>query len=188
MSFSVITDRPTAAEAAAANAEIQQRVLDTLVSMGYGDADLRTTSFTVNQAREYQVKDPTHPPVYRAQNSILVNLADLTRIGSTIDAALAAGATNVASVDFLSTHAEDAGREAVADAAARARRYAESLASSMGGRVGELLSIDNGGMRSSVFGGSLSILERQTNTPINTGDITYSAQVTARWRFLPGTR
>jgi uncharacterized protein YggE len=183
----VATDRPTAADAAAINAEIQQRVLDTLKSIGYEDSAMTTTSFSVDQVPDYETTVPKAPPAYRARNAIRVRIADLSRIGSTIDAALAAGATHVEDVMLLSVEAEEARREALADASSKARLDAEALARSMGGHLGGLLSVSTGGMNISRV---LSLQQGfiSSSTPINTGDLTFTAEITARWRYLPGIR
>jgi uncharacterized protein YggE len=184
LTIAVSTDRASAAEAAAMNAQIQQQVLDTLASMGYSADEISTTRFTVDLASEYQYKDPSHPPMYRARNQVRVVIADLTQIGSTIDAALAAGATHIADVDLLSADAAQASREALADAAAKARVDAEVLARSMGGQLGNLIWIttESRGIVTELTTTQGFIT---TSTPIKTGELSYSAHVTARWRFVP---
>jgi uncharacterized protein YggE len=173
----------TSQAAAAENARIQTAVLDAVRRAGIPAEQIRTQSLMVTPEYEYP-REGGRPTVtgYQARNAVVVDTRDISRVGGVIDAALAAGATNVEGPNFTLANPDSARREALdaavrkamADAAVMARAANVSL-----GVVMELTSEDGGGIpmfdrvaMASVRGGAES-----APTPVAAGRITVRASV-----------
>lgn len=187
VTLAVETKGASAATTAATNARVQQRVLDTLKTLGFRAPEVSTEEFNVSPNME-ELPRGTRQNGYVARNSVTVRLSDLARIGAVIDAALARGANNVESVEFSSTKRDSVSRIALATAAANSRASAEALAAALGGRIGELVEAtteESGGLFGS--GGKANFayaLAARSATPISPAEVVVSASVVTRWRFV----
>ena len=183
---------PAASAAAAQNTRTVQAVRDTLRRLGL-DSAVTTASYNVGPDFERPQPVERNAPRrvgYAARTVMRVQLTRLGQIGQVIDAALGRGATGVEGVFFEASTADDARREALADAAQSARRDAESLARALGGTLGPLLSTSTAagndprrfnvmmrmGMGGGVAGGA---------TQVTPNEIVVTAGVVTRWRFVP---
>lgn len=176
----------TAAVAGADNARRQKAILDTLRAMGLSSDQLSTINYSVSPEMQYNPNGGT-PRVtgYVVSNNVRVEVHRLDDIGRYIDAVLAKGANEISSLQFMSSKADSARRAALGEAVAHARADAEALAKAAGGSLGPLIEVSTTSspirpmmevaMRSSVAG---------QRTPIEPGEQTVSAMVTARWAFI----
>lgn len=136
---SVAAARDEAARAIAA-------VAAELREAGVADADVRTSSFSINPRYDYR-SDRQELVGYRVANTISVTARDLNGVGALLDRAAAAGgdATRVDSVTFRVEDTAALERQArvnaIADAAAKADLYAEQLGVSRG-RVSGVQEVD----------------------------------------------
>jgi uncharacterized protein YggE len=182
----VETRAPSAAAAAQENARIQRMVLDTLRTLGITPSQIATAGFTVQPNWEPTGKGGMQRNGFMASNAITVRLTQLDRVGAVIDAALARGATNVGQLTFDASNTADARRAALADAAAQAKAEAITLAKALGGSLGGLIMATTRGeevvVRPMV---SARAFGPAAETPIEPGDITVTANVLARWAFVP---
>lgn len=110
----VATRATTASEAMRRNAEAMERVIARLRDLGIPAKDIQTSSFSLN-AQYQHVRDGAAPRFigYDAANQVSVTLRDLTKVGETLDALVAAGANNLFGPNFTLE------RDQVAKAAAR---------------------------------------------------------------------
>jgi uncharacterized protein len=189
----VETKAPSAASAAAGNARAVQAVRDTLRRLGLDSA---ATTASYNVGPDFEPPSPMDRGErprrvgYAARTLVRVQLTRMDQVGRVIDAGLAKGGTGVEGVLFEASTAEQARREALADAAGAARRDAEALARALGGTLGPLLSASTAGgmdprrlnvmMRTAVGYGS-------TGTQVTPNEIVVSAGVVTRWRFVPSS-
>ena len=192
--LSVETKGATAAAVAATNARIQQRVLDTLRTLGFEGAQVSTVGFNVQPNREYPPQGGVRQQGYLARNAVRVRLTDLRRIGTVIDAALARGATGVEDVEFEATNVTAARSAALAEAAEHARSDAAALAQAFGGTLGPLLIVsttEDGGFASGrrrVNASSNYGYAEAAGTPITAGDLTVQLTIFARWALVQAPR
>lgn len=190
----VVSRAPSAGAAAVQNARQVDAVRDTLRKLGLESA---TTNASYNVGPDYEPPSVNRDGGprrigYAARSVLRVQLSRLGQVGQVIDASLARGATGVDGVFFESSIAEQARREALADAATSARADAEALARAMGGSLGALVSTStaagndprrmNVAMRLSggYAGGAMMA------TQVTPNEILITAGVVARWRFVPG--
>ena len=179
---------PSAASAAAANARTVAAVRDTLRKLGLDSA---ATTASYNVGPNYEQGDPTvrgepRRVGYAARTSVRVELKVLDQVGRVIDAGLGRGATGVEGVYFESSHAEEARRAALADAAQAAKRDAEVLAASLGGGIGPLISVTTA---SNIDPRRMNVMMRGavgmvSGTTVSPSEIVIAAGVVTKWRFI----
>lgn len=192
VSLAVETRGRTAAAAGAENARIQTAVLDTLRKLGIEQRHIRTQGVSITPEYEYP-RDGGRPTVigYQARNSIQVELQQIARVGTVIDAALGRGATNIGGLHFFASTTAEARRDAMRKAVARVRADAEAIAAAAGGSLGPLLEITaNADAPDTRQYNQASMMmakaERaDVSTPIEAGQIRVTAHVTARYTFVP---
>jgi len=189
ISIGVQSRAPTAAAAAADNARRQRAVLDTLRALGLASEDLSTNNYNVSPEMQYTPNGTVPPRViaYTVTNIVRAELRKLEDIGRVIDAALAKGANEISSLQFRSTQADSGRRLALADAVVNAKADAEVLARSAGGSLGGLIEVSSTSVSPPrTFDLALRATSAKASTPIEPGEQTVSATVTARWYFIPG--
>jgi uncharacterized protein YggE len=191
ITFSVETRGRTAASAGTENARIQAAVLDTLRRIGIASAQLKTQGVSINPEYEYP-REGGRPTVvgYQAQNSIQVEVRQISLIGTVIDAGLSRGATNVGGLRFFASSTEAATREAMRQAVVRARADADAIAEAAGGRIGGVIDIvaspNNYSPPQPMLAMSMAArsAERDVQTPIETGVLKVVVSVEARFLFV----
>jgi uncharacterized protein YggE len=175
----------TAAAAAADNARRQRAILDTLRALGLGSDQLSTMNFNVNPDIQYgQNNQPPKVIGYSVTNTVRADVRKLDDVAKIIDASLAKGANEISGLQFYSSKADSARRSAMAVAVANARSDAETLARAAGGTLGALLELSTtSAIRPMPEGMSVTAMARVA-TPIEPGQQSISASVTARWIFV----
>jgi uncharacterized protein YggE len=177
----VVARADTAAAALAENSAAMNRVLEQLRTAGVADELVQTSQFSVRplyETPERGVPTPETPRIigYQVANQVTVRVADLDRLGRILDALVTAGSNSIegpsfdlADPDALLDQARDA---AVADALAKARRYAAAA----GVELGEILTIEEGGayappprpmMRAEAMAADVPIAPGQTEVTAN---------------------
>lgn len=191
VTIAVVTTAPSAAEAGRLNAERVAPVLAAIRRQGVADSSIAASGYAVATAdRDYNEapRPAGSPPVYRARNAIRIALTELESVGRIIDAALAAGATEVSGLHFSSSTEAQARRRAYELAIAAARADAEVAAAAAGGRLGRLIEIQLG---ATPYGRMAFALAQSSGFPGSQGttvaphDIPVSAVVEMRFEFVP---
>ncbi len=178
----------TAAAAAADNARRQRAILDTLRSIGLANDQLSTENYTVSPQLQYsQNGQPPRVTGYLVANTVRIEVRQIADVGKVIDAGLAKGANEVSGLDFYSSQADSARRSALASAVAMARADAEVIARAAGGGLGALieLSSEPPSVRP-MLTQPMMMMQRAdaVATPIQPGQQTINAVVTAHWAFV----
>jgi uncharacterized protein len=149
ISAGVVAQAATASAALAENTQAMNRVFEQLRAAGLPPEDLQTAQFAVVPLYESRQSDPqtTTPPRivgYQVSNQVSARVRDINRLGATLDALVGAGANSIDGLSFdladpkqVLGEARDA---AVADALAKARRYAAAA----GVKLGAIISIEEG--------------------------------------------
>ena len=140
----VVTQSSNAATALSANAGRMAATLAALRKAGVAERDMQTT--TVNLSPQYRYAD-NQPPVitgYQASSRVSVRFRDVATSGRILDALVAAGANQIdgptLSIDKPEPLLDQAREKAIADAQARAARYARAT----GLRIKRIVSISEG--------------------------------------------
>jgi uncharacterized protein len=188
----VVAQAEEASQAQQLVSEAAERVLAALSEEGIAERDVRTTGINLYPVYDHRPRpdgEEGAPRVlgYRAGNSVSVRLTDLAKVGTVIDRAIAAGATNVDSLELTvgdeSVARQAALRGAVTDAAGKAAAIAEGL----GGSVGPVVEVQEGGASVTPMfleaGATMMRSQAAVSTPVAEGTVTVRAQITVRYRL-----
>ncbi len=181
----VTTVGESAAEALAANSTAMQAVMKRLAEAGVAARDLQTSGLSVNPNwTGYDSSSSGGPKIsgYTASNMLTVRVRALDGLGSVLDASVSDGANTLNGLTFGLAEPkpamDEARKEAVADAKAKAALIAEAA----GAKLGPIVSISEGGTvmdpqpmyRAAADSGA---------APVAGGEIGYSASVTVVWQL-----
>lgn len=167
----------TAAEAVALMSEGMAAVLAELDAEGVAPADIQTGQLSLYPNYADSSYDSSGEVTgFTASIAVDVRVRDLDRVGAILDAVVSDGANTFGGIRFDLTDPsgayDEARREAVADARAKAELYAEAA----GVTLGDLVSLsENGFFAAPVF--AAPRLEAADSVPIAPGEVSYSASV-----------
>lgn len=185
MRFVVQSSAATAAQAASLNGDRVRRVQAALANLGFRGNDARATGFSV--APNYDYREQRRLIDYQARTQVEVNLKDMERMGTILDAALGAGATEVAGMQFVSDTAEKARINAIAVAFADAKTEASALVAAAGKQLGPVISMTTGAIPVAFDG-----MQRVQLTGAAAGgapnverEVVVSFRVQVRWAIAP---
>ena len=117
-----------------------KKVLATLRALGVADKDLSTDYYIIHPV--YETYDSLTIKGYRINNTILVNLRDVSKVGPVLAAALSAGANEVVDVQFKTSQLRQYRDQARDLAMKAAQEKARDLAGAANAQPGCVLSID----------------------------------------------
>ncbi len=138
----VISQGATSEAAADLNAKQSKTIIDTLHQV-LPAGNIQTVNFSVNPNYQYP-KDGSPPTIlgYTANNTVRLQLDDLSLLPKLIAAATKAGASNVNRVNFALRDESKARAEALGKAADQARAGAVALAERLHVKLGRLLRVE----------------------------------------------
>lgn len=172
-----VTARGESARAASRKGAAEMdAVITSLQESGIDEADIRTTRFALHQVRQRDKETREVTVRWQVQNRVKATIRDIDSTGDTIDAAIAAGATNLDRLQFRASDPSAALAEAREAAVASAGLTASQLALAADVEVSGVLSIVEDGFRGAfdVSGGSRFYSQsgpRLASTPIQPGMI-----------------
>ncbi|HMS96823.1 MAG TPA: SIMPL domain-containing protein [Tabrizicola sp.] len=181
LSVGVTTQGDTAAAALAANSEAIAAVMARLTATGIEGRDMQTSNLYLNP--NWAGYDTGTPVIsgYVASNMLTITVRDLETLGAVLDSAVSDGANTLNGVTFgLADPApvlDEARKEAVSDARARA----ELLATAAGMKLGKILSITEssaGSMPYPMYDAAAS-----APVPVAGGELGLSASVTIQYEI-----
>ena len=145
INIGVRTEAPNAAAALRQNSADMSATIKKLKDLGVAEKDIQTSGLSINPRYDYE-KNRSQPEVigFTASNNVTVRLRDLSSAGSVIDQAVQSGANSLGGISFSFSDPkplyDDARRDAVADAKAKAKLLTDAADV----RLGKLLSIQEG--------------------------------------------
>jgi len=171
-----------AKEASALAATAMDAVIGSLLDMGIAENDIQTTSLNLNPIYDYD-DNPPNIVGWEASNMVNVTVRDMESVGDVVDAATAAGATNVNGISFRvedPTEAQALARTAaVKDAEAKAQQLAIDAGVNI---IGVITITESGGQqpqpiymaRADV---AFAAAEAAPSTPVLPGEVELSVNV-----------
>lgn len=145
ITLGVQTVAPTAAAAMAANAQRMTEVVASLRRAGLEGKDIQTSDLSLQPQYDYEQNRPPRLTGYQASNQVTVTVNDLERLGSALDAVVAAGANQVSGVSFGLKDPQAAEDQARIRAVKALQAKADLYAGATGYRVGRLINLSEGG-------------------------------------------
>jgi uncharacterized protein YggE len=177
----VVTEGDTASAALRANSEAMTKVIATLREQGLENRDIQTSGFSVSPRYRQYPRGETGPPVidgYTVSNMVTARVRDLDRLGGLLDRVVSDGANQLRGISFSIAETGDLMNEARKRAVADARARAEVLAAAAGVRLGEILTINDGGAhRPSPAPMYAMRAEAAMDVPMEAGEQTVQASV-----------
>lgn len=129
----------TATEAQNAASTAMTTVLGAIKALGIADADVQTSSFDTSAVYDYDVS-PAVVTGYQSTQTLTVKIRNTDLISNVLDAGPKNGATSVSSIRYEVDDETATIAEARDEAIAKAKVQAASIAKSMGGRLGRVVS------------------------------------------------
>ena len=191
----VTTEAKTARDALDANTKAMTELIATLKAAKIDDKDIQTSGFSVNPQYVYPERDAsgnTPPPRitgYTVANGVTVKVRKLADLGTILDQIVTSGGNTINGVSFSvedpAKLLDEARKAAFADAAEKARIYADAA----GAGLGPVLSItegndDNGGPRP--FALKAMAAPADAAVPVQPGELTYDVNVSVVWSLKTG--
>lgn len=177
----VHTEEATAADAVEANNAQTQKVINALKEAGVDAKDIRTSNFSIWPNQQYGPDGQPTSLRYVVDNSVYVTVRELESLGDLLDAAIAAGANSINSVQFDVADNSEALKKAREEAVKDAQKQAQELADAAGMSLGEVQSIsfnESAPVPYMEFGkGGGGGAAAESAVPINPGQLTVSATV-----------
>ena len=171
--------------------QIMQRVVKEIKALGIADEKIHTDRLSLypvysNPGRKTD-QEPEAPRIvgYRAATTVRVQVDDLERVGSVIDAGITAGANQLANLSFELRDDGKYRREAMKLAAQEARVKADAIAAAMNLQLGEVVEIREEGARMPYATERKYAAPASAGTPIQPGQIEVSAGVSIRFKLNP---
>ena len=180
VSVGVNTMAAAAADAQAENSAAMEQIIGALKAMGIASEDIVTESYSIYPQYDYNGTINTVIG-YQVSNSVSVTLHDIDMVGDVLAKATAAGANMAGSISFSSSKADELYNQALTEAYAAAKLKGEVLADAAGMKVKGLISLSEGADYSAVYAKNTTYYAAQevSSVPIETGQLTFSATVTA---------
>lgn len=185
ISIGVTSIEETAAAALTANSEAMRGVIERLKTAGIAEKDIQTSGLSVNPNwTGYDSSSSGGPSIsgYTASNIVTVDILALDGLGTVLDAAVTDGANTLNGVSFGLVDPRPVLDEARKAAVTDARAKAELLALAAGVKLGDLVSISEGGSS----GAPVPMFKADAvaaSVPVQGGEVSYSASVTVTWKL-----
>ncbi len=181
INIGVNTQRENAAEAVEINKEQTNAVIQAIKDFGVDAKDIRTTNFSIWSNPQYDPAGQITGTNYVVDNSVNVTVRDLEKLGDLLDAAVAAGANSIYSIQFDVEDKSEATKEARTKAVEDAKVEAQELAEAAGLSLVSIQSINYYESSPTTYfegkgGGGGAAMESAT-VPIQPGQLAISVTV-----------
>ena len=181
-SVGVVTQGTTAQDAGAQNATISTAVQSALKAALGNNGNIQTVNYSVTP--RYSSGNTPLLLGFTASNTVLVTTFNLSNIGVLIDTATKAGANSIGGVSFGLQNPDPFIQQALSQASKQALAYASSIASGVGGRLGNVMSAQQGYSFAPTGIANTGAAGAAPTTPIAVGTVSVSASVTVVVQLL----
>lgn len=123
------------------NTAKSQAVADSLKEFGVEPQDIQTTNFSIFPQQQYGPVGEMLGVKYAVDNTVMITVRDLTKMGAILSAVVSKGANNIYGITFDVADRTKAMSAARVSAINDARVQAEELAAAAGVSLGEVMSI-----------------------------------------------
>ncbi|MEN6394922.1 MAG: SIMPL domain-containing protein [Methanoregula sp.] len=193
ISFSVETENTDIKAAQEANSLAMNNVVDALAAAGVPRDQMKTTGYTITPVYQEDKGVFTNKvKTYQVTNTLRVTLKDTNQTGQMIDTAVSAGANKVDSIQFMLSDDQNLvlRNQALSKAVSNARADADTVATALNVTITGTNTVDiSQGYTPVIYnrydnlaveyaGGKVA-----ASTPIQSGDITVTAQVSITYNF-----
>jgi uncharacterized protein YggE len=147
ITLGVVSSADTAATALAENTRTMTELMALLKEAGIGERDIATSNFSVNPRYDYGQGGNQPPKVvgYDVTNTVTITERRITELGALLDKAVRTGSNQIHGISFSVAEPDAMLDQARQKAIADARHKAEIYASAGGFKLGEVISVAEGG-------------------------------------------
>jgi len=185
VTLSVIKQSKTAQDALDQDNKAMGAVLATLKNGGIAERDLQTSGFAIQPQYNYPAANNGQQPPpelvgYQVSNGLTVRIRDLNKLGGIIDQAVGLGINQGSDIQFVNEKPDAALEAARKDAMANAAAKARTLAEAAGVKVGKVIEITENSVRSAPQPMMRATLMKQASDgtmPIQGGENSYNVTV-----------
>jgi hypothetical protein len=185
VSGGVTTTAPSAGAAMAENARTMTAVIAAVKKAGVAERDVQTQGLSLQPQYSYESRKQVLTG-YQASNTVRLRLRDVANVGPLLDTLVKAGANQISGPDFALDKPEaaldEARREAVAKARARATLYAEAA----GMKVARIAAITEGSLGTPEprpMLRSMAMAEDSASPPVAPGEVSLGVSLTVRFEL-----
>lgn len=153
-------------------------VFDALTGLGIAPEDIRTSNLSVYTDIRYS-DGGGEERGFRASNTVSILVRDVAQVEAALDAAIAAGATNIYGLNFIVTDTSALESQARVQALENARARADELARAVGATLGDAIIISEvpGGYAPLPYAGRFDMAEGSGGAFVTPGQSTVTVQV-----------
>jgi len=141
INIGVNTQNANAAEAVSTNKEQTSAVIQAIKDFGVAEKDIRTTNFSIWANQQYDNFGQATGTTYTVDNTVIVTMRNVDKLGDLLDDAIAAGANNIYSIQFDLEDKDKANEDARVLAMENAKTQAAALADISGVSLGDIQKI-----------------------------------------------
>jgi uncharacterized protein YggE len=187
ITLGVASRAATAREALSRNNSAMAEVIDDLKQSGIDEKDIQTSNFAVNPVYVYDQNNQQPPKItgYEASNQVTVTIRKLADLGLILDRAVSKGSNQIYGIAFSVAEPEplqdQARRLAVADAARKAKLYAEAAGVTLGNitTISEQIAMPP----VPVFAKAQRMDAAAASVPVETGEQLIQVQLNMSWEI-----
>ncbi len=184
--LSVITRNSDITRASSENAQKMTSVQNALGENGISKNNISTSGYSVYQEKNYQ-NGRTILGLYNVTNKIKVVLNDVSKVGEIIDIAIKSGANELDSVSYSVSNTNAALKQARILAVKQAEEKANTIATSSGNTLGQVLKISESTENYSYYEnsklGAMNSYSDSATTPISSGKSTIQVKINATYEL-----
>ncbi|SDY45028.1 SIMPL domain-containing protein [Citreimonas salinaria] len=178
-----VTERAArASHAMNAASTTAEAIIQRLGAAGIAPADMQTTDLSLYPVRENDMSGQAQFEGFEASNQLSVQVRELDSLGPVLQAVLEDGANRLSSLQFTLQDPRpvmnDARRDAVEDARAKAQLYADAAGVALGGIRSISEETENGGGPRPMMA-----MEASRGVPVEPGSTSVTARVTMVWNL-----
>jgi len=121
--------------------KVTNDIIDGLKAAGIAEEDIKTEQLSLYEERRWE-EGQSKIVGWRATQTLKVKTADLTKVGTIVDIAVSNGANQIQNINFQLSEANEQKykKQALAEATTNAKEKAETIADSLGVKLGKVKS------------------------------------------------
>jgi uncharacterized protein len=179
ITLGVVSEAANTADAKAANDEAMNQVIANLIELGIPKADMKTSSFSMTPNYTLNADKTTRSITsYSVGNMLSIKTHDFTKLSNIIQTATDSGANQMYGVRFYLENDNVIKDELTTEALRNGKKQASLIASSLGLRLGDVLSVsvsDYSPSYNTVNFEKLNMRAAASSTPIESGTLKLTA-------------
>ncbi|KOO48903.1 SIMPL domain-containing protein [Viridibacillus arvi] len=183
LQLEVITEGKDVSKAQQENANIMNRVIQSILSLNIPRENIQTAAYNIVPNYDY-IEGKQVFRGYEVTNALTVKVKDTSQVGTVIDTAVKNGANRVSGLQFKIENGEFYYQQALSialhDAQMKAKTIAETMRLPMLPQPIEIVEESNAGP---VLYKTVAMAEQNISTPIEQGQITISATLRVKFQY-----